>query len=124
MFNLPTIEDLQTAINAVTCPKLRRLLADRLIDTVQCGLESLTHVLVIEAGDNEAAIVEAIGFSPLTTRIDGIRNGPDWDWLERHSGWWEVLYTVGNAGFAYIVLIQDDDRLPAAQLCRTAGLGR
>lgn len=122
MLNLPTINDLKTAIASERRAALHSLLSDRLADTIKCGLEELTHVLVIEANDTESAIVEAVGFSPLQSRVDCVRNQPDWDWIERHDGWWELLYTVGNAGFAYILLVEDDDRSPVAQLCRQAGL--
>ena len=118
MLNLPTMADLQAAAKTATCLKLKILLADRLADTVKCGLQNMTHILVVEAYDEEDQIVDAIGFSPLVSRIDGERNSPDWDWLERHEGWWELLYAVGNDGFAYIILVQDDPQSPLAQLCR------
>jgi hypothetical protein len=56
------------------------------------------------------------------SRLDGIRHQPDWDWIARHQGWWELMYTVGNSGFAYIVLVQDAARvLPELlALCRAA----
>ena len=118
MLNLPTITDLENAIATVDDPTLKQLLADRLADTVKRGLQDLTHVLVIEAGDTEQQIIDAIGFSPLRSRIDDTPNTPDWDWLERHTGWWELIYTIGNDGFAFIVLVQDDDRAPLAPLYR------
>ena len=121
MLNLPTIAELQVAAEATTDPALKKLLADRLTDTITCGLHQLTHVLVVEAGDSEQAIVDAVGFSPLVSRIDGVRNSPDWDWIERHTGWWELLYTVGNDGFAFIVLVEDSEGLPLADLCRRSG---
>lgn len=118
MLNLTTIAELQAAVDATTDPALKKLLADRLTDTIACGLQELTHVLVVEAGNSEQAIVDAVGFSPLVSRIDGVRNSPDWDWCERHNGWWELLYTVGNEGFAYILLVQDAEGSPLAKLCR------
>lgn len=118
MMDLPTIEDLKRAVESLKPSPLRTLLADRHADTISCSLQDLTHVLVVEAGDREVDIVDAIGFSPLLTRIDGVRNQPDWDWLERHDGWWELLYTVGNAGFAYILLVEDAQGSAIADLCR------
>ncbi len=119
--NFPTIAGLESAIEKLELSNLRTLLADRLADTARCELQNLTHLLVIEADDSERQIVDAVGFSPLQTRIDAIRNQPDWDWIERHDGWWELLYTVGNDGFAYILLVEDDDRSPLALLCRREG---
>lgn len=118
MIDLPTTAALKAASETTAQPELRKLLSDRLADTVSCGLEKLTHMLVIEAGDREAEVVEAIGFSPLKSRIDGKRCQPDWDWIDYQSGWWELIYTVGNSGFAYILLVEDDPRSLFAQLCR------
>lgn len=123
MLNLPTIAELEAAISSASCPELKGLLADRLADTIKCQLESLTHVLVVEAGDSEADFIEAIGFSPLVSRINGLRDQPDWDWMERHNRWWELLYTVGNDGFAYIILVKDDPGSPLVNLCRRGGEG-
>jgi hypothetical protein len=120
MMDFPTIEYLSIAIDTLPPSPLKTLLADRLADTIHCGLQDYTHVLVVEAGDTESAIIGAVGFSPFVSRIDGIRNQPDWDWLERHEGWWELLYTVGNDGFAYILLVEDAEGEPSAlaSLCR------
>ena len=117
MINLPDMEAVRAALRQPLKPELKRLLADRLADTERCGLERLTHILVIEGDDREDSIVEAVGFSPLVSRIDGNRDQSDWDWLERHEGWWELVYTVGDSGYAFILLIEDADT-PFAQLCR------
>ena len=118
MINLSDMENLEAVLDHPIDPQLRVLLADRLSDTRHCGLEGLTHVLVIEEGDDEDAVMTAIGFSPLRSRIDGIPNQPDWDWIEHHPGWIELLYCVGDSGFAYIVLVKDSDASPFAALCR------
>ena len=119
MHSLPNMKTLEQLLDQPINPTLRKLLADRLSDTRHCGLEEYTHVLVIEEGDEEAAIVAAIGFSPLLSRIDGIPDQPDWDWIERHEGgWYEVLYCVSNSGFAYILLVEDEGSSPIVALCR------
>ena len=121
MIDLPTIDSIEAVLDQPLDKTLKGLLQDRLADTIQCGLQNYTHVLVVQGGDTEQQIVEAIGFSPLKTRIDNRPNCPDWDWIERHDGWWELLYTVGNSGFAYVVLVEDADESPLAQLCRAGG---
>lgn len=120
MMDLPTIDNLIKACDQLKPSLLKTLLDDRLADTIQCGLQDLTHVLVVESGDRESDIVDALGFSPLISRIDGIRDQPDWDWLEQHEGWWELLYTIGNDGFAYILFVEDAEGEPSelALLCR------
>lgn len=118
MINLPDMEAVRALLRQPVKPELKTLLSDRLADTESCGLAHLTHVLVIEAGDTEADIINAVGFSPFASRIDGNRDQPDWDWLERHEGWHETLFCIGNSGFAYILLIEDADNSPFAELCR------
>ncbi len=112
------------ALHSALDPELRRLLTDRIDDIKACDLGDLTHILVIQPGDSEADIVGEIGFSPLIDRIDGTRHAPDvspdWDWAEAHSGWWELVYTVGNSGFAFLLFVADADGvLPElCALCR------
>lgn len=118
MIDLPDTEAMRTALRQPLKPALKTLLGNRLADTDRSGLGTLTHILVIEADDTEAAVIDAVGFSPLTSRIDGKRDQPDWDWLEHHEGWWEALYCVGDSGFAFILLIEDADQSAYAQLCR------
>jgi hypothetical protein len=97
MINLP---DLQSQLDVLTLPldsELRTLVDGRIRDSIAVGLGDQTHIIVIEPADSGADIIEAIGFSPLGSE-------PEWDWLERHGAWLEAIYTVGNSGFAFIVL--------------------
>lgn len=108
-------------------PRLQRLLLERIDLYRTTELLDRTHLLVVEPGDIEEAIVDAIGFSPLVNPIDGVRFGSDdfqpyWDGpVWRHDGWYELVITVGNAGFAFILLIADADGVVPAllDLCRT-----
>ncbi|MXO52373.1 hypothetical protein GRI42_13765 [Erythrobacter gaetbuli] len=119
MYDLPNIDALRAVLDQPLDERLKTLLADRLADTIHCCLQDYTHVLVVEAGDSEEDMIKAVGFSPLRSRFDATRKCLDCDWLEQHDGWWELLFTVGNAGFAYIVLVADEDGIPLADLCRT-----
>ena len=119
MIDLPDMDSIEAVLTQPIDATLRKLLDDRLSDTRHCGLENYTHVLVIEEGDTESAVIAAIGFSPLRSRIDGTPEQPDWDWCERVAdGWIETLWCVGNSGFAFIVLIEDADGSPFAALYR------
>lgn len=88
-------------------------------------LTDYTEFLVVQPGDSEADIVRHVGFSPLVEPIDGARFPdpgfqPHWDWLARRpGGWFEMICTFGST-FAYVLLIQDVEGLPAdlAALCR------
>lgn len=107
MLNLPDRDSQIAALAQPLEPNLKRLLQGRVQDAASLGLADLTHILVIEPGDREADINEAIDFSPLVSRLDGVRHQPDWDWIEKHDGYWELVYTVSNDGFAFLVFVQD-----------------
>ena len=87
---------------------LRDLIAAKVKDATAQGLADLTHIVVITKADDPDAIIEALGFNPLFSRLDQTQRQPDWDWLERHEGWFELVFTIGNDGFALIVLVADD----------------
>lgn len=107
MIDLPDYESMIDALSSPIDTGLHTLLAGRFKDTLALSLQELTHILVVEPGDTETQIIEAIGFSPLVSRIDGICGQPDWDWIEFHTGWTELVYTVGDSGFAYILFVAD-----------------
>jgi len=105
---------------------LKQLLADRIHDWSATDLLDLTHLAIVQAGDTEEAITDEVAFSPLVNPLDGRRFGskgfePAWDWLERHDGWFEMIVTVGNDGFAFVLFIEDSDDIDAQlrQLCHT-----
>lgn len=115
-----TIPDLRaidmTAIPEALQPQLTAMLANE-------ALLDLTFVLIIEAGDSEEAIIEEIGWSPLVEPFDGIRFGepafePFWDWLSEADGWYRLIKTVGNDGFAYILFIEADGKGDLQTLCQ------
>lgn len=89
---------------------LRELLHKRIHQIFDDGLADLTHLLVIEAGDTEDMVREEIGFSPL--EVEGVRYGapgflPRWDIMHHHRGWFEMVFCIGNSGFAVVLLIED-----------------
>ena len=91
-------------------PSLRSLLARHLNIAEREGLAELTFILVIEAGDTETDLAAEIGFSPLVSPLDGARFGtahfqPYWAFLREVGGWYEMIVTVGDSGFAFILLI-------------------
>jgi hypothetical protein len=107
-------------------PDLRGLLTTRIVHYAAAGLASATHILVIQPGDTESDIEREVGFYPTTNIINGVRSGsaafhPFWDWLQDLGGWFEMIVTVGDGGFAYILLIQDADGVDPElrNLCHT-----
>lgn len=125
MIDMPDLDAILAALRTPLAPDLHDLIASRLQGAFACELADLTHILVINAGDTEAQIIEAIGFSPLVSRMDGNRLQSDWDFIEPHPGWWELIYTVGNSGFAYLVFVERADGvLPELLALCDAGTSR
>ena len=96
---------------ALTDEVLRRLVRRRLIKAKENGLKNLTCIAVIEPADSEQTMINELGFSPLRNPLSNTRFGepdfiPAWDWLERHRGWYELIFTVGDEGFAYIIFVK------------------
>lgn len=124
MISLPDRAALKRALAGRLQPRLRELLAERLTVTEANGVADMTHYLVVQFGDTEADIVEAIGLSPLINPIDGARFGTVsfqswWDWLANVDGWFEMTITVGNSGFAYVLIIEDrGEPTELLRLCR------
>ena len=92
-------------------PALKALLEIRLNQVAKADLLDLTHILVIQPGDTEAQIIAEIGFSPLVEPLAGVRFAttgfyPHWAWLHDLGGWYEMIVTVGDSGFAFILLIE------------------
>jgi hypothetical protein len=126
MLSLYDKASMESALASPLDPCLHQLLADRIHDAAETELLDLTHLLVVQSGDCEHTIAEEICLSPLTNPIDGERFGspdfhPWWDWLQQHDGWFEMIITVGNSGFAFLLLIQDAQGVQPEllSLCRT-----
>ena len=103
-------ESLRRALTLPLRANLKELLHKRIHQIFNDGLADLTHLLVIEAGDTEAMVCDEIGFSPLD--VEGVRYGSPgfihrWSWLEDHGGWFELIFCVGNDGFAFVLLVKD-----------------
>ena len=92
-------------------PALRTLMEARLDQAAKADLLDLTHIVVIQPGDTEAHIIAEIGFSPMAEPLGGIRFGttgfyPHWAWLRDLGPFYEMIVTVGNSGFAFILVIE------------------
>ena len=96
----------------MTDPKLKNLLSDRVQDWTAMGVLDLTHLAIIEVGDTDVSIIDELAFSPLINPLDGLRFGMagfvlPFDYLEDHGGWFELISTVGNDGFAFHLFVRD-----------------
>jgi len=122
MLNLPDRASQLAVLHQPLDPVLHGRINGRVQDALSLGLADLTHIVVVEPYDDEDDLIEVLGFSPLVSRLDGTPLQADWDWIEQHTGWFELVYTVSNDGFGFLVLVQDAPGvLPdLLALCRTA----
>ena len=122
MISLPNRASLESALTAPVRADLKDALHTRIIQTLEVELADLTHLLVVEGRDTEQTILDELGFTPLANPIDGTRHGspnyvPGWAWLQDLGGWFEMIWPIGDSGFAVVFLIEDTDN-PLARLCR------
>jgi hypothetical protein len=107
MIDLPSSEAQLAALKGPLPDGLKPLLCRCIRHAADQGLADLTHILVVEPGDNEEQIVNTVGFKPLASRIDGLRLQADWDAISHESGWFRLLYLVGDSGFAFLLFVQN-----------------
>ncbi len=105
-------EAIAAAPRIMTDPQLQNLLSDRIQDWSAMGVLAMTHLVLIEVGDTDESIIEEIGFSPLVNPLDGLRHGMEgfvspFDLIEDHGGYFELIVTVGNDGFAFVLFVRD-----------------
>lgn len=120
-----TLPDREALLSFATCDLpagVQEHVARHVALAAESDLLDLTHLLIIQAGDTGADIEREIGFSPLVHPIDAAPFGskdfrPYWDWLANLRGWFELILTVGNDGFAYILLVADQPHA-IADMCR------
>ena len=114
MQSFDTAKAIAMAPRLMTDPKLKNLLTDRVQEWSATGLLGLTHLVIIEVGDTDVSIIDELAFSPLVNPLDGLRHGMEgfvlpFDYLEDHGGWFELIVTVGNDGFAFHLFVRDRD---------------
>jgi len=120
------------ALNHPLNPALRKIIADHWARAASQGLADQTYIAVIQPGDTEAMLINELGWSPVVDPQTEFRFGepdfqPYWAWLQDLGGWYQLIHSVGNAGFAYILLIQKSDGVLADLLAmcrRYAGGGQ
>ena len=124
MLSIYDCASFEGAAARTTDPQLHGLITRHWSSAQARGLAELTHIVVIQRGDDETTVEAEIGFNPLVSPLDGTRYGtsnfqPHWAWLQDVGGWYEMIVTVGNSGFAFILLIdKSDGALPELrQLC-------
>jgi hypothetical protein len=91
-------------------------------------LLDLTYLVIVQPGDSERTLLDTVGYSPLVDPLSGKRFGdegfvPSFDWLKLNGQHYELIETVSNDGFAFVLFIPDSQRTDPQllQLCRTFG---
>ena len=110
-------------------PELRELVRGHLRRAKENGLEDLTCIAVVQPADSAQTFIDELGFSPFQNPLTETRFGdpdfiPAWDWLEVHPGWYELIFTVGDGGWAFIIFTpksEGAEQTGLAELCRALG---
>lgn len=115
MLSLRTTAAMERAATTYADIDLRQLLAERmrqLRSNYDGDLEDIVHFLVVEPGDTPREVEVELGFSPLRN-MEGICFGdpeftPDWEWIQCHGRWFELVYILSDDGFGSAIFIAND----------------
>jgi hypothetical protein len=95
-------------------------------DWIACELLDLTYLMIIESGDTERDLLDAVGYTPLRNPTTRKRFGeagftPSFDWLKLNGDYWELIETVGGEGAAFVLFVPNCDGTDPElrHLCRT-----
>jgi len=113
------------ALSSDIDPELRALIERRVEQLGEYGADDigeLVHFLVVESGDTIEAVEAELGFSPLANFVDGGRYGepgftPSWELAERHVGWFEVVFVLGDDGFGWVLFVPARGAAVLTQAC-------
>lgn len=97
-------------------PHLRELIALRVSQlrrNYDGPLKEIVCFYVVEAGDGQEQVAEALGFSPLQNLIDGTTFGdpdftPSFEWMTCHGAWFELVFLLTDDGFGHILFVPND----------------
>lgn len=92
----------------------------------------LVFFLVVQSGDDLHAVDACLGFPAMVNRFTGIAFGhadftPSWDVFQEHTGWFELVFVLGDDGCGVTTFVSKEDGTPSQLLamCRehaTAGV--
>ena len=118
---------IESDLQALQAPDLLALIHRRIADTAEYvdHFSELVFFVVVQPGDDIAAVDYALGFPVMANRFDGIAFGepgftPSWDVLEEHPGFYELVFVLGQDGQGVTVFVTRGEGVSAELLvmCR------
>ena len=108
--------------------EVRHLVAQRIQDLSQdepWDADVLGPFIVVEPGDQLAAVDRQLGFSIMTSRINGAHFGdpsfvPCHEILEEHPGSYEIVFILDDSGYGITVFVTKDLAVDASLLAMCA----
>lgn len=101
---------------------------DSLMDQEADHTALMQALVVMEEGDGAADLEQALGFTVLRNRWNGLPHDapdftPSWDALDDHPDWFELTFILSDAGEGIVVFIPKalagQHSYPLTDLCRT-----
>ncbi len=118
----------ETDLDALEDPELQALIRQRISETAEYvdHWSELVFFVVVQPGDHFTDVDEALGFTVMANRFDGIPFGqagftPSWEVLAEHPGWFELVYVLGDDGNGVTVFVSRTQGTPLELLamCRS-----
>ena len=102
----------ESDLRAVEKLELLDLIRRRMTETAEYvdHFSELVFFVIVEPGDDIAAVDEALGLPVMANRFDGMRFGepgftPSWDVFEEHAGFYELVYVLSDDGQGVTVFV-------------------
>ncbi len=99
-------------LDSLEDPELLQLIRQRITDTAEYvdHFGELVFFVIVEPGDDVAAVDAALGFPVMANRFNGIPFGqpgftPSWEVLAEFPGWFELVYVLGQDGNGVTVFV-------------------
>lgn len=97
-------------------PSLRELITLRVSQlrrNYDGPLKEIVCFYVVEAGDDQEQMAQALGFNPLTNLVDGTTFGdpdftPSFEWMKCWGSWFELVFLLTDDGFGHILFVPND----------------
>lgn len=114
-------------LDSLEDPELLALVRQRIADTAEYvdHFSELVFFVIVQPGDDIATVDEALGFTVIANRFDGIPFGqagftPSWDVLAEFPSWFEMVYVLSDDGNGVTVFVSKASGTPEELLamCR------